>query len=399
MEQDLKDKIEKPMDDKVASPEPQQKKKERKWLRRIWGLLPALFLMGLVVGIVMLFGRIQSESVILEDKKKAELRQKQADVNVVTLELVPAPIRDRINLPGIIEPWVKLEVLTEVSGKVVKKAVEEGDILKKGDMIAALDSRDYKHAHRSAKASYEAARTSMNRLSKLHREQLSARSQVDEARAQRENHKAAMDTAALNVERCAIRTPISGIVNRLHIENGQYLNSSDKVAEILQTDRVKVKVGIPESDVDAVRKIENFDVRIDALGGRIFFAKKHFLSRTADEMARLYNLDLSLDNASGEILPDMFARVEIVKREVPESISIPLYSVISRNNENIVHVVKEGIIHSRRVQLGLQEGWRIQVTKGLKAGEQMVVVGHRGVNDGQRVNVVRTVRDPGDIVK
>lgn len=376
-----------------------QTSKLRNLLKRLWGLLPAMFLIMLIVVIVMLFGRIKSESEILEAKKKAELRQKQQDVNVVTLVLVPAPIRDRINLPGIVEPWVKLEVLAEVSGKVNKKAVDEGDSVQKGDVIATLDSRDYRNAYNSSKASYEAARASLGRLSKLHREQLSSRSQLDGARAQMENYKSAMDTATLNVERCTIRAPISGLINRVYIEKGQYLNTSDNVAEILQMDRVKVRVGIPESDVDAVRKIEDFDVQIDALGGKIFRAKKHFLSRTADEMARLYGLELSLDNSSGEILPDMFVRVEIVKKEARESLAVPLYSVISRNNENIVYVVKAGKAYSRPVSLGLQEGWRIQVTQGLEPGDQVIVVGHRGVNDDQSVNVVRTVKDPKDIVR
>jgi len=375
------------------------KKKERKWLERIWGGLPTLFLISMLVVIIMLFSRIQSESKILEEAKKSQLRQKQPDVNVVTLELVPSVIRDRISLPGIVEAWVKLDVLTEVGGKVLKKEVEEGNAVKKGDIIAVLDSRDYQNAFNSVKASYETAVSSLNRFQKLHKEQLAPRSQLDEAVAQAENHKAAKDTAALNLERCTLRAPISGIINRLYIDNGQYLSASDRVVEILQMEQVKIKVGIPESDVDAVRNLEDFNVTIDALNGKVFPAKKHFLSRTADATARLYGLDLALDNSSGEILPDMFARVEIIKKEAPASLSIPLYAVISRNNENIVYVVKEGKSYLRAVELGLQEGWRIQVTEGLEAGEHVIVVGHRSVNDDQTVNVVRSVTNPKEIIR
>ncbi|MDM8524577.1 efflux RND transporter periplasmic adaptor subunit [Desulfococcaceae bacterium HSG8] len=373
---------------------------KRKWLRRIWGLLPKFFLIIFLIFIVtMLSGRIQTQSEKLEAEKKAQMGQEQPDVNVVTLELVPSPIRDRISLPGTTEPWVKLEILAEVSGKVIKEGVLEGDTVKAGDVIATLDSRDYRNAFNSAKASYETARSSRNRLRKLHKEQLTSRSQLDDSVAQVENYKAAMDTASLNLERCTIRAPFSGFINRVYIDKGQYLAVSDPVSEILQIDRVKVVVGIPESDVDAVRKLEDFDVRIDALNEKRFRAKKHFLSRTADDTARLYRLELMLDNPEGEILPDMFTRVEIVKKEIKESLSIPLYAVISRNEENIVYVVNDKEVHSRAVELGLQEGWRIEATSGLTAGEHVVVVGHRGVNDGQKVNVVRSVRDSADIVK
>ena len=371
----------------------------RKWLRRIWGALPSLFLTALIVVVVMLFGRIQSESKILEEQKKTQMRQKQPDVNVVTLELAPAPIRDRINLPGITQPWVKLDVLTEVSGKVAKKAVEEGNSVRKGDVIAVFDSRDYQNAYNSLKALYQAASATLTRLEKLHEGQLATRSQLDDARAQAENYRASMDTAELNLERCTLRAPISGLINRLYIDNGQFLNHADKVAEILQIGQIKVRVGIPESDVDAVRKLEDFNVKIEALKGKIFSAKKYFLSRTADTEARLYNLDLAVDNAGGEILPDMFARVEIVKKEVPEGLSLPLYSIITRNNETIVYVCKDNKSYSRKIVTGLQEGWRVEITQGLDAGEQVIVVGQRSVNDDQTVNVVRRLKSIEELVK
>ncbi len=326
-------------------------------------------------------------------------KKPESIVNVVTLEMVPSLIRDRLNLPGAIQPWIQLDVLCEVSGKVQKKALDDGDVVRKGDVIAVLDDRDYQHVYNSAKASYEAALALKNRLLKLQKGQLSTRTQLDEAVAQMEAHKAALDTAALNVERCTIKAPISGVVNRIYIDKGEFLNASMKVAEILQIDRVKVSVGIPESDVDAVRKLTEFEVAIEALGGKTFRAKKHFLSQTADEMAHLYNLDLELPNPEGEILPDMFVRVEIVKKEAPKSLAVPLYSVISRNNVNFVYVVREGKAYARPVRLGLQEGWRIQITEGLKPGERVVVVGHRNVNDEQKVNVVRNVADAGEIVR
>ena len=414
-----------------------------KWLRWVWGVIPWLFLTGLVFVIFILMEitaektrlkesvklrkqTVQAASILkvygvepeeLESLVAKKVGEKEynvlsrraddaenavkvaAEINVVALELVPAPIRDRLNLPGIVEPWVKLEILAEVSGQVVKKSVREGDHVNKDDILVVLDSRDYLNIHKSAKASYQNAIATRERLEKLHTGQLSTRSQLDEAVAQAENYKAATDSAALNLERCEIRAPISGMVNRMFVEKGKYMNTSDPVAEILQTERVKIRVGIPESDVDAVRSVAEFDVQIDALGNKMFRAKRYFLSRTADSLARLYGLDLELPNQNGEILPDMFVRVEIVKKEVAEGLAVPLYAVITRNGENIVYVVADGKAHSRNVRLGLQEGWRIQVTIGLESGDLVAVVGHRGLSDGQPVHIVRTVKSVEEIAK
>jgi membrane fusion protein (multidrug efflux system) len=99
-----------------------------------------------------------------------------------------------------------------------------------------------------------------------------------------------------------------------------------------------------------------------------------------------------VDNSSHEILPDMFARVEIVKREAPDSIAVPVYAVINRNDENYVYLVGEDdSVSIRPIEMGLQESWQVEVTQGLAPGERLVVVGHRSVEDGQTVNVMRTI--------
>ena len=372
---------------------------KKKWIKRIWGALPAVFLLFLVLVVVLLFVRIKAEKEVIKADKLAKMKTDRPPINVVALDLVPMPIRDRLSLPGIIEPWIKLEILSEVRGKVTKKAVEEGVRVKKGELIAQIDFRDHANSFKSAKASYDVAFADFERIKKLYDEQLATKSQRDNALAQAENFKAAMDNAALNLERCKISAPISGIVNHIFIEEGQYLKIADPVAEILQIDRVKVQVGIPESDVDAVRSLTDFNVKVDALGGKMFLGKKHFLSSTADSRARLYNLDIMLENNNEEILPDMFARVEIIKKQVENSISVPLYAVISRNSSNIVYIINDQKAHLREVELGLLEGWRVEVKKGLTAGEKVIVVGHRSVNDGEKVNVVRSVKDPKDILK
>lgn len=324
-------------------------------------------------------------------ENKLDLQEPPVDVNVVVMELSRQPIRDRINLPGIVEPWVKFNIVAEVRGEVKERRIEKGTPVNAGDIIAVLDKKDYQIALQAAKASYETALASKNRLEKLYKEQLASRSQLDDITAQVEQFKAQMDSAALNLERCTIQSPISGMINNLYIDQGEYVNVSDPIAEVLQMDKVKVIVGIPESDVRAVGNVDTFEVAFDALDGQVFTAQKYFLSRAGDSMARLYNLELRIDNPGGEILPDMFARVDIVKQKVQNALSVPLYSIITLNNKQTVYVVDDHAVQSRSVKTGIQEGWRIEITDGLDVGEQVVVVGHRSLSDGQAVNVVKSV--------
>jgi RND family efflux transporter MFP subunit len=172
---------------------------------------------------------------------------------------------------------------------------------------------------------------------------------------------------------------------------GQFLNAADPVARVLQLDKVKVEVGIPESDVDTVGRVSDFTVTIDALDGRTYAGTRHYLSRTADTMARTYRLEIAVDNGRGDIRPDMFCRVGIVKRAVRDGLAVPLYALVQKGDGRAVYRVIDGKARLTPVRLGFQDGWRVQVVDGVAAGDHVVVVGQRDINDGQAVNVVRTV--------
>jgi membrane fusion protein (multidrug efflux system) len=370
-----------------------------RFFKRFWKSLPALFVIALLLVILGLFAGIKAESERIEAEKLASLHRERPPVNVVVLTAAPRPIRDRLELPAVVEPWVELDLLAEVRGRVMEVAVEEGDYVRKGDLIALLDRRDYENELASARASHDLAMKTLTRMRNLHAKELIPKAELDGAEAEEDTLRAAVRNAELRLERCSIRAPMDGVVNRLDAKEGLLLSVADPVAVLLDIRRVKVTVGIPESDIDAVRRLKRFDVAIDALGGKVFRGRKLFLSKAPDTRAQLYRLEIELKNRSEEVLPGMFARADIVKREVMEGISVPLYTVVSRGDERFVYVEKDGKARTRLVELGILEGWLVQVTKGLESGDRVIIVGQRGLEEGQSVDVVRTVADPEELFR
>jgi RND family efflux transporter MFP subunit len=360
----------------------------RPWARRLWRVIPALLVLALVAVILSLFNRIGAEKEIIA-AEKMNAKATKADTNVVTLTLAPRTISERISLPGEVSPWVVLNVPAELPGPITAKHITEGQRVEKNDLLATVDARDAENSLKATQANYEAAAATLGRLKGLYDKQLATRAQLDDAVARVDSLKANLNLDQLRVRRSRIRTPTAGIVNRVFVEVGQYVGVGDPVAGIIQIDRVKVRVGIPESDVGAVRKINTFSVRIDALGGRVFEGQKYYLSRTADPAARLYDLQIEVPNPDHAILPDMFVRVEIVKRQATDALAVPLFAVSRSDTGEQVYVVEDGVAMARPVTLGIQEGWIVEVVDGLTAGEALVVVGQRELQDGERVNVVQ----------
>jgi membrane fusion protein (multidrug efflux system) len=362
-----------------------------KIVKKIWNALPLFFLMATVILIIILFSVINAKKTRIAAAQAEALAHERPPTNVVLMDVQPTTIFDRINLPGAIEPWTDLELLAKINGEVVEVPMTEGDKVTKGQIIARIDPTDYQIALDAAKASYRMAHANLKRFEKLFEKRLIAKSEFEKNETQVQTTKAEMEKAELNLSRCTITAPMSGVIRRLDAKKGLLLSVADPIARILEIDRVKAVIGIPESDVPAVRNIDTVQLTVQALNNFKIEGRKHFLAASPENIARLYKLELAIDNPDGLLLPGMFVRAEIVKKAAKASLSVPLYTVITRNQEQFVYVEKDGLAERRPVELGILEDWKVQIKKGLTSGDRVIVEGHRNVEEGQKVNVVRVV--------
>ncbi len=361
-----------------------------------WHNLPRIILLIMIALIVVLSGIIKREKTLIAADKAASISQERPPVNTVLFELQPTSIHDRINLPGSVEPWTKLELMAKVSGSIEKVLVKEGDKVTKGDVLAEIEADDFKIALNRAMAAYKLAKAEYARDRAVYTKGVIPTAELEEKETTMRLTKADVENAQLMLSRCTITAPMDSVIRRLDAKIGLFLSVGDPIAEMLHIDKVKGVVGIPESDIPAIRKLQEVNLTIKALNDLVVTGKKHFLSPSPDTAARLYRLELKLDNTNGDILPGMFLRANVIKEEVHNATVVPFYSVISRNNEQYVFVAADGLAQKRKVELGIMENWMVQVTHGLQAGETIIVEGHRDVENGQKINVVKTLTDIGN---
>jgi membrane fusion protein (multidrug efflux system) len=357
----------------------------------IWNNLPRFVLLALIVLIIILFGAIKDKSKLIAANKAAEISQEKPPVNVVTVALSPTTITDRINLPGYIEPWTRLKLMAKIKGSITEVLVNDGDRVKKGDILARIEADDFRIAVERAEATYNLTKAEYSRDKSIYDKGVIPTAALDTNRTNMQRAKADYENAKLLLSRTSITSPMDGIIRRMDAKVGLQLSVGDPIAEILEIDRMKGVVGIPESDVTAVRKLENVDLTVQALGDRIITGKKHFLSPSPETTARLYNLELEIDNSGGEVLAGMFVRADVVKKRIDDTLTVPFYSVISRNDEQYVYVEEEGVARKRNISLGIMEKWMVQVTSGLKPGDKLLIEGHRDVEDKQKIKIIKAL--------
>lgn len=375
-----------------TEPKPSQPQ-QSKVLYFVWSNMPRFMLLFLLVLIAVLFFEVVERRDLIAEEKMATISKEKPPVNTVTLQLSPATISDRINLPGSIEPWTDLRLMAKIPGTITEVLAAEGDHVKKGDILARIEDDDYRIALNRAKAAYTLAKADFDRDKRIYSKGVIPTADLETRKTSMQTAKADLENAQLQYSRCMITAPMDGVIKRLDAKVGLLLAVGDPIAEILEIDRLKAVVGIPESDVNAVRKLHEVQLTIQALDDSAITAKTHFLSPSPDTVARLYMLELEIDNSEGNILPGMFVRADIVKQSVDDAVVVPFYSVISRNDEQYVFVAEEGAAIKRKVQLGIMEKWMVEITEGLSGKEQLIVEGHRDLENSQKVRVVKTITD------
>ena len=228
--------------------------KKTRLLRFVWGLVPWILVALLGILIVSLGGRIQDEQVRLAEARKAAMNQQAPAIRVITLTLNPGRLEDKISLPAEVTPMEDLWVKTEVPGQVTALSAAEGTLVKKGQLLVQLDDRDYRARVERVQANYRLAQLDHERIATLAGQKIVARNQLDEIEARLKDLSAQLEETRLALSRTRIDAPIAGRLNEMKAKQGDFLTANEPIAQLLQLETVKVKVGVPESDVSAVSR-------------------------------------------------------------------------------------------------------------------------------------------------
>jgi len=300
---------------------------------------------------------------------------------------------DRVVLPGTIEANKDVSVRAEVRGVLVDRPCEEGQQIKKGDLLAQLDGRDYKDAHEDAEAALALAKSTYERVCKLTETGAATEAELDTAQAQRRQAIARKSDAERALARTSITSPIDGVVDQLHIEVGELIEDGALVARIIDASEVKVRIGIPEVDVRFVRKLNTVSFHVSSAGDARFDGEVAFVTLAPAENARVYVMELEVGNEDGDLRPGMIVKADVVRKEYRDAMVVPLFAVVPQDRGHAVFVEEDGRARRIDVQLGAFQGQEVLIPKGLEAGHRLIVQGQRQVEDGQRVRVVREIEE------
>jgi RND family efflux transporter MFP subunit len=298
-------------------------------------------------------------------------------------------INKQISTTGTVSATEELMVLSETQGKVKKIHKNVGDRVQKDEVIIEVDDEVIAANVLVAEANFEQQSKDIERLQRLEQGNAISKHDLEQARIALKKAEADLITARKALRDTKIKAPISGIINKRLVENGQFIAGGMPICEIVNTSKLKIWVKIPEKDIFKLAKGQAVNVTIPSLPGKTFNGKINSIGEKADH-AMKFDAEVVMDNHKGEqrLKAGLFSEV-LIPVEATETILIEKTAITGSMKNPSVFVVESDKAVKKEIITNESDEKFVEVVSGLKEEDRVVVSGQLNLNDGDRVKIIQ----------
>ncbi len=319
---------------------------------------------------------------------------------VKVMEVRPQPDRIAFVLPGEVKARWETPLAFRVGGKVIRRSVEIGQVVKPGDEIALLDDSDLRlvvNAQQAALAAAQAdaklARSEEARARQMFDKKLAPQSQLDQALGAREAAEAQARAAEAQLEQmrhqagyARLVADEAGVVTAVAAEAGQVVAAGQTIVKIARPGEKEIALAVPEARLPLVASAEALEITLNAAPGRTWQGRLRELAPAADPATRTFAARVTILDAGDAVALGMSAQVRFAKSN-GEALVVPLTALSSKDDQPKVWRLDRTSNRVRRVEvkLGPTRGDGVIVTAGIAAGDWLVTAGAHLLREGLEV--------------
>ena len=294
-----------------------------------------------------------------------------------------------IELTGSVEAVRTARIASPAQGPIIGCEIREGDVVEKGRILLTI-GRQKAAEERVAVAREELVleEEELKKIDKLVRSGAVSGELIDESRLRVAEARARLSEAREKVEDYRIRAPWMGEVSRVFVTEGYFASPREDLVEMFDPESLVIRFAIPERDAMTVEAGMEITASLDAYGGRTFRAKITRLYPELDRKTLTRTVEATLVE-DVDTAPGMFARLVVPVEMVEDAVVVPDAAIIvTPQQKRIVFIVKNGKVSKREVKTGIEHRREVQITRGIAAGDSIVVSGNRKLRDGMKVRVL-----------
>lgn len=320
------------------------------------------------------------------NKNNPENDVKPTEVKVVTMQETFTD--QNAAYSGTVEEMSGAMLSFAQGGTIQSLNVCEGQTVRRGQLIATVDTRPLRNEYNIVVSSLAQAKDAYSRMKILHREGSIPEMQWIEVISKLKQAQAQECIARKNLNDAALCAPFSGYISVKQAEAGENVGPGMPVVKLVKIDNVKVKISVPENEIEQFKKGQNVIISVDALGGEHFIGHIEYKGVESNQISHSYDVMSIVNNPNHRLLPGMIC--SIVKQEnsvARRMILSPKVVQIDSDNKPFVWTDVNGKAHKVYISIGDNVGNMVIVKNGLIPGDKVIVEGQQKVSESTRLKI------------
>jgi membrane fusion protein (multidrug efflux system) len=360
----------------------------------------------MLIGVGFLFGGIFAYKAFVSYKMKKSMSVAQAPpVTVSAIKAEYVTWQPQLKAVGSLRAVRGVDVTTEIAGLVQTIHFKSGDKVSADQLLVQLNADSDTALLHSLEAAAELADTVYERDKKQYEAQAVSKATLDADAADLKVKRAQVKQQAAIVEKKSIRAPFSGRLGISTVNPGQYINPGDKVVTLQSLDQIYTDFYLPQQELSRIFLGQPVIVTTDTYPGRTFSGKITAVNPRVDPDTRNFQVEATISNPKHELLPGMYASVEVKAGEIQSYLTLPQTAVTFNPYGETVFVIEESakgldgkpllIVRQAFVTVGPTRGDQIAILKGINENDTVVTSGQLKLKNGSRVIINNQVQ-PGN---
>ena len=309
-------------------------------------------------------------------------------IAVEVIQVKPTTVQEDLQAVGSLQSNESVILRPEVSGRISAIGFKDGQVVRKGQMLIALDNSLNAAEVAQMQAENDLALANLKRSEDLASRKFISSSAQDTAASNAQVAEAKLKLAQARLSKMRILAPFDGVVGIRGVSLGDYVKDGTDLVNVEDVRILKVDFRLPERNLTQIKVGQSIEVVADALPGERFAGNIDAINPRIDANGRSLELRARLENTAGKLRPGMFVRVRVIVGERANALLVPEEAIVPQGQEFFVYRVVEGQARRVPVKIGVRRDARVEIVDGLQAGDQVVTAGMRLSRDGQPVSIV-----------
>jgi RND family efflux transporter MFP subunit len=342
----------------------------------------------LIVFNILMFGIFGCNNNHIPDEQAPLVAVKTAPVQQ---QLLSFPV----HVSGLLASPKEMKLSFKVGGIIQKILVDDGDLVKKNQLLAALEMSEIEAMMQRAKSGYEKALRDFNRVSSLYKDSVATLEQKQDAETGLQVAKSNLDIAEFNLRHASIKAPSVGKIIKRLAENNELLETGTPVFIFGSTEGAWIiRTGVTDRDIVRLHYGDSASVTFDAYPQDTFYAKVTEIAQSADSYTGTFEIELTLNQQHKNLVFGFVADINIYPRAVQDYFVIPIEALAEANgNTGTIYyldpensTVKKALVQIERIFNG-----QVAIRSGLEGVEQVITEGSAYLREGIPVKLASDI--------